>query len=680
MKKILLSILAILLLLPASIALASDISGSLYRMLITVTNSGTAATGVYAVATINTPNLIVGHFCSDDVTNIAMHNATGTDVQFMPGYETNPWVFFVPSISANAQINNTLYTSESSGGTLAYFPGDGGMTMPDSAGLELGNNFELEWSGYSDITTVANWVSKTDAITWGVSGSGQVTATMAGVGSPTNAYYLPSGPGAATNILSQYPASGAHWDKEDDPVASPDDNATNVYNGTYNTTQTDYYAVSCDSPPPTGSIINSVKVVVRSTSTTAEIHNAGDAPGVYLSGTVTWSEMHYPDEWTTYTTDALARPGGGTWSLSDLSSIQVGVQCYSYDSGTGYMDASMVTQLYILVNYSPPMTLTASGLSAGDHVYKLVANGSTLKQYVDDVEKASTSFSGSVPNSTDSWTLLQGAGYMNYWKLTVNGILKQHIEYEYHPVAGSTLTNGTGIATGSPNNLVYGNNTITVTQVGTFTVALPVGIRGTATSDTTTVTGSPQALVEGNNTVTATTSTGIFVINLYPIFHDLSGNGNHVTPSFRTMSSDADVSAAAVSFQPVSEAKAPVQSLSESVLWITDTPVVSGNFSTTGSTWNFPGADVVKALADASVTPSELPMNLMAGFVILAMSFSMSAILRKNLAASLFAKGFLIALLMGIAGALKVFDFWMLVLFVYFAVTIALISSDPRWG
>lgn len=67
---------------------------------------------------------------------------------------------------------------------------------------------------------------------------------------------------------------------------------------------------------------------------------------------------------------------------------------------------------------------------------------------------------------------------------------------------GGTLTNGTGIATGSPITLAPGTNDITITQAGTFNVFLPIGGSGTATTDDWVVTGSPQTLNEGNNTVT----------------------------------------------------------------------------------------------------------------------------------------------------------------------------------
>lgn len=91
----------------------------------------------------------------------------------------------------------------------------------------------------------------------------------------------------------------------------------------------------------------------------------------------------------------------------------------------------------------------------------------------------------------------------------------------YNSQAYGTLTNGSGVATGSPITLAIGNNNVDVTTQGTFTVY--VRGSGTATSDVATVSGSPQSLTEGNNTVTVT-GTGNIIIALNDTFYELSKN------------------------------------------------------------------------------------------------------------------------------------------------------------
>ena len=51
--------------------------------------------------------------------------------------------------------------------------------------------------------------------------------------------------------------------------------------------------------------------------------------------------------WASFT-DALARPGGGSWTLSDLSSLNAGTNRIA---GNGPM---YCTSLWIIVDYTPP--------------------------------------------------------------------------------------------------------------------------------------------------------------------------------------------------------------------------------------------------------------------------------------------------------------------------------------
>jgi hypothetical protein len=64
-----------------------------------------------------------------------------------------------------------------------------------------------------------------------------------------------------------------------------------------------------------------------------------------------------------------------------------------------------------------------------------------------------------------------------------------------------TFTNDTGMATGSPVSLSSGTNTITVTNVGDFTVNIISGTAIAADGVTGRVAGSPQSLIKGLNTV-----------------------------------------------------------------------------------------------------------------------------------------------------------------------------------
>lgn len=167
------------------VALASDISNAQYYGTIIVSNNSTATTNVATTANISTTNLIDGNYINAGANNTALRNASGADVPFMPGYtpDGNPWAMWVPTIGANSYLSYILYTANSTGGDLNFFPDDGGMTTPDDATLELGANFTIEQKGWVQTTFNDNysdrnlahkggafktWVSNTENIISGI--------------------------------------------------------------------------------------------------------------------------------------------------------------------------------------------------------------------------------------------------------------------------------------------------------------------------------------------------------------------------------------------------------------------------------------------------------------------------------------------------------------------------------
>ena len=72
-------------------------------------------------------------------------------------------------------------------------------------------------------------------------------------------------------------------------------------------------------------------------------------------------------------------------------------------------------------------------------------------------------------------------------------------------IGTATLTNDTGVATGSPITLVEGPNTVTVTTAGKFNVVLPTGCNGHVKSGAViSVTSSPITLAAGTTSITTT--------------------------------------------------------------------------------------------------------------------------------------------------------------------------------
>ena len=137
-------------------AIASDISSALYYGTIIVSNNSTANTNVATVANISTANLISGGYLNSTANNTVMRNTSGADVPFMPAFSPSSdfWCFWIPSIGADTYLTYLLYTANSSGGELRYFPASGGMTIVDNASLEWGDDFESAFGTvWTDTTT-----------------------------------------------------------------------------------------------------------------------------------------------------------------------------------------------------------------------------------------------------------------------------------------------------------------------------------------------------------------------------------------------------------------------------------------------------------------------------------------------------------------------------------------------
>lgn len=154
MKRLLLIILILALLGAPAIALASDISGALFYGVIQISNNGTATNNVATTCNISTTSLIDSSYLNASANNCAIRNSSGADVIFMPGYTPNNelWSIWVPSIGGYGNQKNILYTAESTGGEIRYFPGAGGMTTPDNATIEPTDNFTVELQGWVDTT------------------------------------------------------------------------------------------------------------------------------------------------------------------------------------------------------------------------------------------------------------------------------------------------------------------------------------------------------------------------------------------------------------------------------------------------------------------------------------------------------------------------------------------------
>jgi hypothetical protein len=98
---------------------------------------------------------------------------------------------------------------------------------------------------------------------------------------------------------------------------------------------------------PSGSVINSVSVYTRISGFGPPIGSvfASLVLGVAVSNGPTNVPTGLPPVWDSFT-DLIARPGGGSWSLSDFSTLQVQV--------TAPANQPACTSLWVSVDYTPP--------------------------------------------------------------------------------------------------------------------------------------------------------------------------------------------------------------------------------------------------------------------------------------------------------------------------------------
>jgi hypothetical protein len=200
MKKpfyILLLLFVILIIGMPVIVYASNLTGAQYHGTITVSNNSTAANNIMVSMALTSPVLISQGWVNAEFNNVAIQNSSGADTAFMPGYNTNPWMIFVPSIGDNSSINYTIYTGNVTDGKLCYFPGAAGMVIANDITMRLYDTFQIKIEDcYIDTSAGANkriiYKQSACQLIVSASESGKITFSIT-TGASVSATGLPSG-------------------------------------------------------------------------------------------------------------------------------------------------------------------------------------------------------------------------------------------------------------------------------------------------------------------------------------------------------------------------------------------------------------------------------------------------------------------------------------------------------
>jgi len=516
-RKILLLALALIISLSPTIALASDITGAIWQGAARITNANAGAVSNASVnMSLNTASLISNGYLNATASDGAIQ-INGTDTSFMPGYGSNPWMVFVPSLSGASNVDYDFYSGNVTGGKIRFF---GTLSVPDSANLEHGANFTPTFSGYVD-TAILNSIIINKAGAYGIltgNTTGNVTARI--YDSPTNQTLRPNQSGDETNITSIGGGSPTHWE-----AVSDINDATQVYTSS-DTYLRDLYSIP--SLTTTNGTISSVTIYFRiaddnAGGTAYAIPHFKIGATVYSGTEQTQVGVAYATKSQTYTVSPATN---AAWTIDEINDMQIGVSLKEPDGGG---NAVLAAEVYIIVDYSPLTRLVSvSGVPAGEVLIQSHSDSVNFWLTVDTADtlahygSANVSAVG-VPNNANSYTIGSTATpYIEYVSMTVGGNLRGYWDWDY---------------------------------AATFT--------------------------------------------------DQSGNGNTATPSFRTTSSDSNVSAELVTLSPVNQAEIDTFSLSG----LSDIYALSGNIPQMYSDMdfsNFGPAEPINDLLDESGTPRAL--------------------------------------------------------------------------
>lgn len=153
----------------------------------------------------------------------------------------------------------------------------------------------------------------------------------------------PNAPGDMTNIPSQYPATGAHWDKVDEVIA--DGNATYVYAANRDDwVSIDLYKL----PSPTGSgSINKITVYAcclrGKTGVARHVIKSHGVVSEHKFSVSKYAYTLYP--WALATNPATGQP----WTWNDIENLQIGVSLNP--DGRESIRWVRCTQVYVEIDY-----------------------------------------------------------------------------------------------------------------------------------------------------------------------------------------------------------------------------------------------------------------------------------------------------------------------------------------
>jgi hypothetical protein len=510
----------------------SDVSGAQWIGTVQVTNNSTATTAVSTNFSLSSAGLISGGYTNSSLTDTSIQY-NGTDTVFMPGFGTASWAIFISTIGQSQNLNYNLYAKGVTGGKIRYFPGPTGMITADSPTLEPSANFTQEHKGYFDVSASAvgaNIAYKPQAIRTFVGSTGNITSIIYNTDQFNTDTWTDTGAKIRVN--------GGRLEYESERSATDDrsykdygiqDNTLWELDWTWYPTSSSnasgagsalvYFGLFDNTANPNGYATDFLSFLgtLQGTGEYYAYIKACDASAQTQSTSITYTPA------TTYYV-SLRRESAILASLSIYSDVArtthiAGspktlaipatlinlryLQCTNLNNNLG----ATIEAIGWIDDLSPSWTrptVSATGLSSGEHTIMAGLAGGTFGISIDGGALVTTAYAGSVPDNPNNWTDCESAAmpYVESVKRWENGVLQQHIYWEYNTVfsdhSGATPSHPATPSFRATSSDADVSAELIIFSPLTEAKSTATANYGTPTILTTTPTAPPQLYTEGN--------------------------------------------------------------------------------------------------------------------------------------------------------------------------------------
>lgn len=275
--------------------------------------------------------------------------------------------------------------------------------------------------------------------------------------------------------------------------------------------------------------------------------------------------------------------------------------------------------------------------------------------------------------------------YQGSWHDFVSDDTITHNDWEEYPVTLDVRVTASSIPSGEHKLELYAdtaNLTIEIDDVVKDTVVLGGASVPDNDNDWTFCESDAVPYMEYTEVSVNGTQAGCWEWENSTSFVDLSGNDNTATPTFRTTSSDADVSAVLLDFQPVSQAQLSTYSPFITTEILTDDPEAPAQLYTELDTSKVIGGEAIDELLEESGTPKALwwfPFIFISIAIIGLMVYGTTT--SKGTAdGSLLTMCIVVEVLLGVIGIMNPIPLWPVLLFPIPAGALILSRKHIGWG